>query len=77
MWLCKHHFKKAIKVLDVPHICKAPDGTKCLLCNRNASLEIYYSHNTSKFKIRKQFGELDEHTLLLEPFYLKKKQKGS
>ncbi|WP_408007934.1 hypothetical protein ACJROX_25065 [Pseudalkalibacillus sp. A8] len=68
MWLCKHHFKKAINLLNVPHICKAPDGTKCLLCNRNASLKIYYTHNTCKFKIREQFGEPDEKSFMTGTF---------
>ncbi|WP_221567049.1 hypothetical protein [Alkalihalobacillus sp. TS-13] len=64
MWVCKHHFKKAITLLDVPHIRKAPAGAKCLLCHRNASLKLYYTHTTCKFKLRKQLGEQDEERLM-------------
>jgi hypothetical protein len=50
MWTCEKHVTKAIELLDVPHIRKAPDGVNCSFCNGQANLNVYYSHKPCKFK---------------------------
>ncbi len=52
MWTCKRHVKDALNLMDVPHIHKAPSGVTCSFCHRNASLNLYYAHEPTKFKVR-------------------------
>lgn len=54
MWTCKKHVTKAIELLDVPHIRKAPEGVNCSFCNKQANLNVFYSHQPSKFKNKKE-----------------------
>ncbi|WP_181832986.1 hypothetical protein [Bacillus taeanensis] len=44
MLVCNDHVLKGIKLLDVPHIHKAPTGVTCSFCTKNAVLKLYYAH---------------------------------
>jgi hypothetical protein len=46
MLVCKDHVLKGIKLLDVPHIQKAPSEMTCSFCAKNAILKLYYAHTT-------------------------------
>ncbi|MDQ0243099.1 hypothetical protein J2S09_000635 [Bacillus fengqiuensis] len=50
MWVCSKHVKKALRVLDTPHIQKAPNGIKCSLCDDQAIANFYYTHKPSQLK---------------------------
>lgn len=56
MLTCREHVKEAIRIMDVPHIRKAPAGVKCSFCNQKA-LHVSYINRPCKFKISKQFRE--------------------
>lgn len=56
MWTCTKHVKKAIRLLDVPHIRKAPEGVTCSFCNHKATLNVYYAHMPCKFKMANQYS---------------------
>lgn len=50
MWVCNKHVKEAVKLLEVPHVQKAPNGLQCLFCDAEAVLNLYYAHKPSKLK---------------------------
>jgi hypothetical protein len=52
MWVCSNHIKKALGILETPHIQKAPTGIKCSMCDEQAVVNFYYAHKPFQLKKR-------------------------
>lgn len=50
MWACNRHIKKALTLLEIPHISKAPYHIKCSLCDNSAIANLYYAHRPFQYK---------------------------
>ncbi|MBO9130394.1 hypothetical protein [Bacillus sp. 165] len=64
MWVCDKHMKDGLKVLELPHIRKAPTGVTCSFCNEAAAVRMYFAHKPAPRK-KKSCGNCVKCTCLV------------
>ncbi|ANX13825.1 hypothetical protein ABE41_017580 [Fictibacillus arsenicus] len=53
MLVCQNHVRKALQILVLPHIKEVSQKAPCCFCQKDARLNVYYSHQSIGYEIKK------------------------
>lgn len=53
MLVCRKHVRKALQILVLPHIKEVTQKVPCCFCDKDASVNVFYSHQSIGYEFKK------------------------